>query len=59
MDGKPLAQGNTVLWLPWPGRHVVQITDAKGKALDEVRLEVRGAGVKSGAIPKTAPQSAP
>jgi penicillin-binding protein 1C len=46
MDGKPLAQGNTVLWLPWPGRHVVQITDAKGKVLDEVRLEVRGAGIR-------------
>jgi len=47
MDGKPLAQGKSVLWLPWPGRHVVQITDAKGKVLDEVRLEVRGAGVKA------------
>jgi len=31
--------------MPWPGRHVVQITDAQGKVLDEVRLEVRGAGV--------------
>ena len=46
MDGKPLAKGNTAQWPLWPGRHVVQIADAKGQVLDEVRLEVRGAGVK-------------
>ena len=49
LDGKPLAQGNQALWLPWPGRHTLQITDAKGKVLDEVKLEVRGAGVKKAA----------
>jgi len=47
MDGKPLAKGNTAQWALWPGRHVVQIADAKGQVLDEVRLEVRGAGVKA------------
>jgi penicillin-binding protein 1C len=47
LDGQALAQGNQVLWLPWPGRHTLQITDAKGKVLDEVKLEVRGAGVKN------------
>jgi penicillin-binding protein 1C len=45
MDGKTFAKGNSAQWLPWPGRHAVQITDAKGLVLDEVRLEVRGAGV--------------
>ncbi|RQO82194.1 penicillin-binding protein 1C [Acidovorax sp. FJL06] len=45
MDGKPLGRGPRVAWLPWPGRHVVQITDAAGQVLDEVRIEVRGAGV--------------
>lgn len=45
MDGKPFANGTTAQWLPWPGRHVVQITDARGRVLDEIRLEVRGAGV--------------
>ncbi len=45
MDGKPLGRGARVPWLPWPGRHVVQITDAQGTVLDEVWLEVRGAGV--------------
>ncbi len=46
MDGKVFGKGTTTQWLPWPGRHVIQITDAKGQMLDEVRLEVRGAGVK-------------
>ena len=46
MDGKPFAKGATAQWLPWPGRHVVQITDARGAVLDEIRLEVRGAAVR-------------
>ena len=46
MDGKVFAKGPTAQWLPWPGRHVVKITDARGTVLDEVRLEVRGAGLK-------------
>ena len=47
IDGKPFAKGNTAKWLPWPGRHVVQLVDAKGAKLDEIKLEVRGAGVKT------------
>ncbi|WP_370446708.1 penicillin-binding protein 1C [Rhodoferax sp. TS-BS-61-7] len=47
VNGKPLAKGNTALWPLWPGRHVVQIADAKGQVLDHVRIEVRGAGVQS------------
>jgi penicillin-binding protein 1C len=53
MNGKPFAKGTTALWLPWPGRHVVQIVGAKGQVLDEVRLEVRGAGVKGEKPPPT------
>jgi penicillin-binding protein 1C len=45
MDGKVFAKGASAQWLPWPGRHVVQIVDPKGQVLDMVRLEVRGAGV--------------
>ena len=48
MDGKPLGRGPRVAWLPWPGRHVVQITDVRGRVLDEIRIEVRGAGVVAG-----------
>ncbi|MDQ3058582.1 MAG: transglycosylase domain-containing protein [Pseudomonadota bacterium] len=47
MDGKEFGRGNEVRWLPWPGRHVVQLLDASGKPVDEIRLEVRGAGVKA------------
>ncbi len=46
MDGKVFGKGTVAPWLPWPGRHVVQITNERGDVLDEVRLEVRGAGVK-------------
>jgi penicillin-binding protein 1C len=46
MDGKVFAKGNTAQWLPWPGRHVVRIVNSKDEVLDEVKLEVRGAGVK-------------
>ena len=45
MDGKGFGKGASAQWLPWPGRHVVRLVDAKGQVLDEVRIEVRGAGV--------------
>jgi penicillin-binding protein 1C len=46
MDGKPLGKGTRVQWLPWPGAHVVQLTNERGVVLDEIRIEVRGASVK-------------
>ena len=46
MDGKDVARGRRWAWLPWPGRHRVQLIDAAGQVQDEVRIEVRGAGVK-------------
>ena len=46
MDGKEFARGNEAQWLPWPGRHVVRLVDANGQVADEIRLEVRGAGVR-------------
>ncbi|MDQ0610065.1 MULTISPECIES: penicillin-binding protein 1C [Variovorax] len=45
IDGKPFARGNSAQWLPWPGRHVIELVDASGKVVDQRRLEVRGAGV--------------
>jgi penicillin-binding protein 1C len=45
MDGKAFARGNQAQWMPWPGRHVVELTDGHGEVLDRVRIEVRGAGV--------------
>jgi len=51
MDGKPFALGNKAQWLPWPGRHVVELIDARGHVADSIRLEIRGAGVVTGARP--------
>jgi penicillin-binding protein 1C len=48
LDGKALGRGQTVQWMPWPGRHVIELTTARGEVLDSVRIEVRGAGVKAG-----------
>jgi len=45
IDGKPFARGNSAQWLPWPGRHVIELVDASGKVVDQRKLEVRGAGV--------------
>jgi penicillin-binding protein 1C len=50
LDGKPLAQGAQAQWMPWPGKHVITLVDAQGKALDEVRIEVRGAALKTAAL---------
>ncbi len=33
MDGQPVGRGAHWAWLPWPGRHVVQLTDVRGKVL--------------------------
>ncbi len=46
IDGREMARGPQAQWLPWPGRHRVQLAGAQGQVLDEVRIEVRGAGVK-------------
>ncbi|MBC7435157.1 MAG: penicillin-binding protein 1C [Bdellovibrionales bacterium] len=48
LDGQPFASGAQAQWLPWPGRHVMQLANEKGEVQDEVRVEVRGAGVKAG-----------
>ncbi|OOG42300.1 penicillin-binding protein 1C [Polaromonas sp. A23] len=50
MDGKEFARGNDAKWLPWPGRHRVTLVDARNQVLDEIRLEVRGAGVRSSSL---------
>ena len=41
-----IGRGREALWLPWPGRHVVQLRDGRGAVQDERRIEVRGAQVK-------------
>ncbi|WP_423461006.1 penicillin-binding protein 1C [Ottowia sp. VDI28] len=43
---REIGKGPQAQWLPWPGRHTVQLRDKGGAVRDERRLEVRGAGVK-------------
>ena len=51
IDTREIGRGPQAQWLPWPGRHVVQLRDAQGNVQDERRIEVRGAAVKPGAKP--------
>jgi penicillin-binding protein 1C len=37
IDGKFFARGNTAQWLPWPGRHVIELVDGTGKVVDQRR----------------------
>ena len=41
-----LGHGIQAQWLPWPGRHRIELLAADGRLLDSVQIEVRGAGVK-------------
>ncbi|HZY17809.1 MAG TPA: penicillin-binding protein 1C [Ramlibacter sp.] len=46
LDGREFAQGTDAGWLPWPGRHRLRLVAADGRTLDEVQVEVRGAGLR-------------
>ncbi len=47
IDGKVLGRGAQWGWLPWPGRHQVELLDARGTVLDQLQIEVRGAGLRA------------
>jgi penicillin-binding protein 1C len=47
ISGKPVGQDSKAQWMPWPGRHVIELVDARGNVLDEVRIEVQGAAVRA------------
>jgi len=49
LDGKPFSREARAAWLPWPGRHVLELVDARGEVVDKVRFEVRGAYAKAAA----------
>ncbi|WP_370630093.1 penicillin-binding protein 1C [Xenophilus sp. Marseille-Q4582] len=59
IDGKTFARGTQAQWLPWPGRHTVELADARGQVLHRIRLEVRGAGVAAPPPPGTAGATSP
>ncbi|MGF6762518.1 penicillin-binding protein 1C [Paraburkholderia sp. GAS33] len=50
LDGKTLGHAPRVPWLPWPGRHLLELLNVDGSVADSVRFEVRGAVVR-GAVP--------
>jgi penicillin-binding protein 1C len=41
---REIGRGSQLGWLPWPGRHRIELVDAAGAVLDSVQVEVRGAG---------------
>ncbi len=47
IDGRETARGAVWAWLPWPGRHQLELVDAQGKVHDTLQFEVRGAGVRA------------
>ncbi|MDR5811928.1 penicillin-binding protein 1C [Caballeronia sp. LZ019] len=49
LDGKPFGHDARAAWLPWPGRHVLELVDARGETVDKVGFEVRGAFAKTAA----------
>jgi penicillin-binding protein 1C len=52
-----IAKGAQAQWLPLPGRHELQLVNAKGEVLDSVKIEVRGASFKLAGAPPSGPQA--
>ncbi len=46
IDDQPVGRGAQARWLPMPGRHVIQLRDARGAVYEERRIEVRGASLR-------------
>jgi len=48
LDGRRLGAATMpTSWAPWPGQHLLELVDGRGRAVDAVRFEVRGAQVTS------------
>ena len=43
LDGRLIGQGSSLRWMPWPGRHRLELKSARGQLIDRVDFEVRGA----------------
>jgi penicillin-binding protein 1C len=56
LDGKPYGRDARAAWLPWPGRHRLELVDARGDVVDSVGFEVRGAFAKTAAKASDAPK---
>lgn len=49
LDDKVIGRADRVAWMPWPGRHRLELVDARGNVADAIGFEVRGAFAKPGA----------
>ncbi|QXL84492.1 penicillin-binding protein 1C [Comamonas sp. NLF-1-9] len=47
IDGQRVGSGERLAWLPWPGRHKVELLGKGGEVLDSIALEVRGAVLRA------------
>lgn len=47
IGGQVVARGASGQWAPWPGVHQIELVDARGTVRDTVRVEVRGAGLRT------------
>ena len=54
ISAREIGRGARAQWPLWPGRHLVQLRDARGTVHDQRRIEVRGAAVKARAQPTNA-----
>jgi penicillin-binding protein 1C len=48
LDGKLLGRGSQMSWAPMPGQHGLRLLDERGRVLQQLRFEVRGAVLKDG-----------
>lgn len=49
LDDKVIGHGDRIAWMPWPGRHRLELVDARGNVADAIGFEVRGAFAKPNA----------
>jgi penicillin-binding protein 1C len=47
LDGKRLGPAVSTPWALWPGKHVLELVDARANAVEVVRFEVRGAQLQT------------
>lgn len=46
LDGRVLGRGGRIEWPVWPGRHTLELLDARRTPIDRITFEVRGADVR-------------
>ena len=57
LNGRQLGPAVPTAWPMWPGRHELELLDAKGRTVERLSFEVRGASLNSRAPTKKTPRS--